>query len=231
MECAIKKSMPVLCSYVFVSMAYGMMMETAGFAWYWSLAASLSIYTGAFQMVLVSFMSSKVSFAAVAVTALLMNSRQFFYGLTFLEDFKKMGRRYPYMIHTMTDETYAINCALLAEKEEFEHEEGRREVMFYTALFCRLSWMLGAVLGGVLGQFLPVRLEGIDFCMTAMFTVIFIDQWRRATHHAPALAGLCFGLLCLFVFGQERFMLPALLLVSGMLLFMKNFTSKGEDRC
>lgn len=111
-----------MCSYLFVAMAYGMMMQEAGFAWYDSLLASLTIYTGAFQFVLITFLSSGASVLTIAVTALLMNSRQAFYSLSFVDKFKKMGRKMPYMIHTMTDETYAVNCTLTEQGEE------RREV-------------------------------------------------------------------------------------------------------
>ena len=104
------KSIPIMCSYIFVSMAYGMMMENAGFAWYYSLLTSLTVYTGAFQFVLITFLSSGASIVTIAVTALLMNSRQSFYSLSFLETFRKMGRKKLYMIHTMTDETYAVTA-------------------------------------------------------------------------------------------------------------------------
>ena len=93
------KSIPIMCSYVFVSMAYGMMMENVGFAWYYSLLTSLTVYTGAFQFVLITFLSSGASIVTIAVTALLMNSRQSFYSLSFLETFRKMGRKKFYMIH------------------------------------------------------------------------------------------------------------------------------------
>lgn len=209
---AFVKSLPILFSYVFVAMAYGMMMEQAGFGWYVSLFISLTVYTGAFQFVLITFLSAGASLATVVVTALLMNSRQTFYSLSFVKDFQAMGRRKLYMIHTMTDETYAVNCALDLP------EEDKREVMFWVALFSRWYWMVGAVIGGVVGQLIPVQLEGIDFCMTALFVIILIDQWEHTKDHRPALAGLGIGILALAVFGESRFMLPALLLVSGVLL-------------
>ena len=130
------------------------------------------------------FKSSGASVITVALTALLMNSRQSFYSLTFLEDFKKMGKRMLYMIHTMTDETYAVNCTLELPQKEKE------DAMFLVAFFSRCYWMIGAVLGGVLGQLIPWDMEGIDFCMTALFVIIFIDQWEKADRHTPALAGL-----------------------------------------
>lgn len=174
-----------MCSYLFVAMAYGMMMQEAGFAWYDSLLASLTIYTGAFQFVLITFLSSGASVLTIAVTALLMNSRQAFYSLSFVDEFKKMGRKMPYMIHTMTDETYAVNCTLTEQGEE------RRGIMFFVALFSRCYWMIGAVAGGVLGSLIPFELEGIDFCMTALFVIIFIDQWEKAKDHFPALIVYC----------------------------------------
>lgn len=209
------KSLPIMCSYLFVSMAYGIMMEEAGFRWYYSLFVSMTVYTGAFQFLLITFLSSGASILTIALTAFLMNSRQTFYSLTFLNDFKKMGKRKLYMIHTMTDETYAVNCTLeLPEKEKYD-------TMFLVALLSRCYWMAGAVAGGILGQLIPFKLDGIDFCMTALFVIIFLDQWEKAKKHGPALTGLIVGLAALLIFGQTNFMLPALLLTSGLLILSK----------
>ena len=215
LKTAFVKSIPIFCSYVFVSMAYGMMMASAGFPWYDSLLVSLTVYTGAFQFVLITFLSSGASLITIALTALLMNSRQSFYSITFLKEFKQMGRRKLYMIHTMTDETYAVNCTLDLPKKEKE------DTMFLVALFSRCYWIIGSVLGGILGQIIPFDLTGIDFCMTALFLIIFIDQWEKAEKHTPALTGLGIGILCLLIFGENRFMLPALLMVSALLLLFQ----------
>ena len=215
LKTAFVKSSPIFCSYVFVSMAYGLMMASAGFPWYDSLLVSLTVYTGAFQFVLITFLSSGASLITIALTALLMNSRQSFYSLTFLKEFKQMGRRKLYMIHTMTDETYAVNCTLDLPKKEKE------DTMFLVALFSRCYWMIGSVIGGILGQIIPFDLTGIDFCMTALFLIIFIDQWEKAKKHTPALTGLGIGIICLLIFGENRFMLPALLMVSALLLLFQ----------
>jgi 4-azaleucine resistance transporter AzlC len=209
------KSIPIMCSYLFVSMAYGIMMEEAGFRWYYSLLISLTVYTGAFQFVLITFLSSGASLITIALTAFLMNSRQTFYSLTFVEAFRGMGKKLPYMIHTMTDETYAVNCSL--------QQEGRnqKDIMFWVAFFSRCYWMTGAVIGGVLGQLIPFDLEGIDFCMTALFIIIFIDQWEKSKNHLPAIVGLAVAIICLMIFGQSNFMLAALVAVSGILLLLR----------
>lgn len=215
LKTAFVKSIPIFCSYVFVSMAYGMMMASAGFPWYDSLLVSLTVYTGAFQFVLITFLSSGASLITIALTALLMNSRQSFYSITFQKEFKQMGRRKLYMIHTMTDETYAVNCTLDLPKKEKE------DTMFLVALFSRCYWIVGSVLGGILGQIIPFDLTGLDFCMTALFLIIFIDQWEKAEKHTPALTGLGTGVICLLIFGENRFMLPALLIVSALLLLFQ----------
>ena len=215
LKTAFVKFIPIFCSYVFVSMAYGMMMASAGFPWYDSLLVSLTVYTGAFQFVLITFLSSGASLITIALTALLMNSRQSFYSITFLKEFKQMGRRKLYMIHTMTDETYAVNCTLDLPKKEKE------DTMFLVALFSRCYWIVGSVLGDILGQIIPFDLTGLDFCMTALFLIIFIDQWEKAEKHTLALTGLGIGVICLLIFGENRFMLPALLIVSALLLLFQ----------
>lgn len=210
---AFVKSLPIMCSYFFLGAAYGIMMEETGFPWYVALLLSMTVYTGAFQFVLITFLSTGASLLTIAITALLMNSRQSFYSLTFLNDFKRMGKRKLYMIHSLTDETYAVNCTLELPRKEKE------DTMFGVALLSHCYWMAATVAGAVLGQLIPFELEGIDFCMTALFVIIFMDQWKKASSHIPALAGLTCGTVCLLIFGQSSFILPALLLVSGILFF------------
>ena len=211
---AFVKSLPIMCSYFFLGVAYGIMMEETGFPWYVALLLSMTVYTGAFQFVLITFLSTGASLLTIAITALLMNSRQSFYSLTFLNDFKRMGKRKLYMIHSLTDETYAVNCTLELPRKEKE------DTMFGVALLSHCYWMAATVAGAVLGQLIPFELEGIDFCMTALFVIIFMDQWKKASSHIPALAGLTCGIVCLLIFGQSSFILPALLLVSGILFFV-----------
>lgn len=224
---ALQKALPIMGSYFFVSMAYGLVMQEAGFSWLWSFLISLTIYTGAYQFVLVTLLSTGASVVTIALTALLMNSRQFFYGLTFVEDFRTMGKRYPYMVATMTDETYAVNCAMLATTGALS-EDNRKTIMFYVAIFCKSSWLIGSVLGGIAGQLVPVQLEGIDFCMTALFVTILIDQWKTSRIHLPAILGAGCGIGLLLLVGADRFMLPALLLVAGLLLLFESRIKKAE---
>lgn len=215
MKKAFTRSLPIMMSYLFIGLAYGMTMAESGFGWLWSAAVSATVYTGAYQFVLISFLSSGASLVTVALTALLMNSRQSFYALSFLTDFKSMGRHKLYMISTLTDETYAVNCAL-----DDEPEEERHALMLRVAVLSRIYWIGASALGGLLGQLIPFDLEGIDFCMTALFIIIFIDRWEKDASHRPAVTGAAVGVICLIIFDAGSFMLPALLISSGLLILM-----------
>lgn len=217
---ALRESLPILLSYVFIAIAFGITMSDAGYPWYLSLLSSVAVYTGAFQFVLMSLMAGGASLMTVAVTALLMNSRQTFYALSFVDEFRSMGKKAPLMVHTLTDETYAVDCSLPRDLPE------RKNVLFHVAVLSYAYWILGTLLGAALGQILPWNLEGIDFCMTALFVVILMQQWEKTTDHFPALLGGGMALVCLSVLGPDRFMLPALLITSAILFV----TRTGEVR-
>lgn len=225
------RSLPILCSYICVGTAYGMVMADAGYAWYDALFVSVAVYTGAFQFVFVTLLGSGATLLTIGLTALFMNSRQSFYALTFLDDFKAMGKKKLYMIHTMTDETYAVNCALKLEAQEsasYEHNDAiRHKEMFWIAFLSKGYWLVGAVLGAVIGQLLPFDFTGVDFCMTALFVIIFIDQWESAGSHVPALAGLIVAVLLLLIVGADYFLLPSLMVTSAFLMF---WNARKEDR-
>lgn len=227
---ALVRSLPIFFSYICVAFGYGLLMQKAGFAWYYALFTSLTVYTGAFQFVLITFLSSGASVVTIALTALLMNSRQSFYSLTFLEDFKSMGKAKWYMVQTMTDETYAVNCTLPKiapnREDQSQYDQERHRVMFFVALFSRIYWMVGTVLGSILGQLFGQIPDGIDFCMTALFVIIFIDQWEHAKSHVPALIGLGTGIVCLLIFGKSNFILPALVIASGLLALWQQKSNK-----
>lgn len=215
------KTLPILFSYLFLSIAFGIMMQETGLPIYWAWLASLIVYTGAFQFVLVSFFSTGASLLTVALTALAMNSRHIFYGITFLNDFRSMGKRYPYMIFSLTDETYALNCSTV-----FPAHFKKQNIMFYMAFLCWSYWFIGTVAGTLIGALLPFDFTGIDFCMTALFVTIFIDQWKKAETHLPAVAGVCCAVISLLLLGADRFILPALTAATGILILSRLYRER-----
>ena len=210
---ALVKTIPIMFSYLFLSMAFGIMMNQDGFPFYWAYLVSLTVYTGAFQFVIVSFLSAGAGIATIAFTALAMNCRHMFYGVTFLKEFKSMGKRYPYMIFSLTDETYALYCSL-----EYPEALNRHQVMFDIAWLSRAYWLIGTLVGALLGQIIPFDFEGVDFCMTALFVTILIDQWKKSENHAPAVIGGVSAVVFLLIFGASRFMLPSLMVTTALLL-------------
>lgn len=211
LKTAFIKSIPILCSYIFVGMAYGLMMNEAVFYWWHTLLISLVIYTGAFQFLLISFLQTGTPLLTICLSALLINSRQLFYSLTFIDDFNRMGKKKWYMIHTLTDETYAVNCTLPSQN--------KKDIMPWIAFFSRCYWMIGGLLGSFIGNLVPWNLEGIDFCMTALFIIILMDQCKKIENQKIACIGFIVGILCLLLFGTRQFMLPSLILTSIFLLY------------
>lgn len=212
---AFYKTIPVLLGYLFLGLAFGLLLQEAGYSFWWALLSSGIVYAGSIQFVLVEFLSGGTGLLTVAVMTLLINSRHAFYGLSFVEKFRKM-KTYPYMIFSLTDETYSLLCSLKVPEGIDE-----KKAMFLIALFDQLYWVTGSVLGAALGQVLPFDMTGIDFAMTALFVTIFVDQWREAKSHLPAIVGLCSAAVCLLIFGSSNFILPSLIITVGILMALK----------
>ncbi len=209
------KTIPVLLGYLFLGFAFGLLLQEAGYSFWWAFLSSAIVYAGSIQFVLVDFLSGGTSLPVIAVMTLLINSRHAFYGLSFVEKFRKM-KTYPYMVFSLTDETYSLLCSLKTPEGMDE-----KKVMFLISLFDQLYWIAGSVLGAVLGQMLPFDMTGIDFAMTALFVTIFVDQWREARSHLPAVIGLCSSVVCLLIFGGSNFILPSLIITVGLLMALR----------
>ena len=199
---ALRLTIPVACGYLFLGTAFGAMLAQAGFGPVWALAASGLVYAGSLQFVMVPFMAAGTSLATVALTALMVNARHIFYGLSWIERFSRMGAWRPYMIFSLTDETYSVFCSLPGEEKD--------GVMVCVSLYDQMYWVLGSLIGSVLATSLPFDLTGIDFSMTALFIVICVERALAKENRAA----LCVGALCaagsLMLLGPDRFLAPAL---------------------
>ena len=221
---AFQKTLPVMAGYLSIGIAFGLLMQNMGYHVFWALLISLVLYAGSMQFVLLQFLSGGVSLLTVAVMTLLVNSRHMFYGLSFIDTFPQMKKKSLYMIHSLTDETYSLLCS-------YEPKEGidNQKVRFYISLYDHIYWLIGTALGSLAGTWIPFDTTGIDFAMTALFTVIFIDQWKSAKSHIPAITGLVTGIGCLLAFGPDRFLPPTLLLSVAVLLACKNIVQKKDE--
>lgn len=213
---AVVQSIPVMLGYLFLGFAFGLMLNDAGYNFWWAFFMSLFVYAGSMQFVLVTLLTAGASLWYTLVMTLFVNGRHMFYGLSFVEKFKKMGATYPYMVFSLTDETFSLLCDLKVPQEMSEER-----VSFYISLLDQCYWIFGSVAGALAGNILPFDTTGIDFAMTALFTVIVVNQWRETKEHKPALIGGAAGILCLIVLGADTFLLPALTITAIILLGVK----------
>ena len=220
---AFRQSLPVMFGYLFLGAAFGLVLRQAGYAPVWSLLISGLVYAGSLQFALVGLLTQGAALPTVALMSLFINSRHLFYGLSFVEKFRTMGRRRPYMIFSLTDETYSVLCGMQPPPEVDE-----KQAMFLVALFNQVYWVAGSVLGGLAGG-LPLDFTGIDFSMTALFLVIFLGQWESSKSHLPAIAGLVCGVVFLLLLGPDLFLLPALLTTVFILLLARPAVLKKTE--
>lgn len=209
---AVKLTLPVMCGYLFLGTAFGATLAQAGFGPAWALMMSALVYAGSMQFVMVPLMASGAALTTVALTALMVNARHLFYGVSYIERFQRMGKLRPYMIFSLTDETYSVFCGLPGEESD--------GVMLRVALYDQLYWIAGSIVGAVLAQQLPFDLTGIDYSMTALFIVICVERAMNRTDRLPmAIGGAC-AALCLMLLGPDRFLAPALAATAVLLMAM-----------
>lgn len=222
---SIKRSIPILIGYFPVGIAFGILMANAGYNFVWSLVTSLFVYAGSLQMLMVSFFVNSIPLITVAVTALLLNSRHIFYGISFIEKFREYGAWKYFLIYGLTDESYSLLCSY---KDNDEVDE-KWVYIFSTALIW-LYWVVFSGLGGVIGQFITFDTTGIDFALTALFVVIFVDQVREAATRLPGVIAIASSVLWILIAGANNFLLPSLITTVAVLIVFKNnaLVSEGE---
>lgn len=221
---AFMQSLPVMLGYLFLGVAFGLMLQNAGYDCWWAFFCSLFIYAGSMQFVLVTLLTGGASLVNAALMTLFINSRHMFYGLSFVEKFRQMGRMYPYMVFSLTDETYSVLCSLRVTENMSE-----KNISFMIALFDHIYWIVGSVVGAAAGQMITFDSTGIDFSMTALFVVIVINQWVGEREHKPALIGFAAAIVSLVLLGSDNFLLPALSAAVIILLLVKPVIQKETD--
>ena len=214
-----------MSGYMVLGMGFGILLREHGYGLPWALASSLFVYAGAMQFVLLTMLGTGVSLFSVALTTLLVNARHLFYGISMTERYKGAGRKKPYMIFALTDETYSILCTGY-------HPEGvdYHKFAFLLSLMDHCYWVTGSVIGNLIGASLPFDSAGIEFSMTALFITVFVDQWLSTKKHSAAVMGILVSLVSLLIFGSGSFLIPAMIGILAMLtLFRKQFDSVPSE--
>lgn len=229
-KAAFPYTIPVLTGYLFIGIAFGVMFADKGYNFIWAGAMSLLVYAGSGQYLAVNFFEPGVSLFQVAFMTIMVNIRHIFYGLSLLDRFKVSGKFKPYMIFSLTDETYSLYFLTKTPKGV---DEGK--FLFAIALLDQSYWILGSVIGALAGKLIPFNSKGIDFAMTALFIVIFTEQWLESKNRIPALFGVGASIVSILIFGRDNFILPAMIVILVLLLAYRKIPEKngkgGSSQC
>ncbi len=216
-------TIPVLTGYLFIGIAFGVMYAEKGYSFLWAMLMSLFVYAGSGQYLAVNFFVPGVSFLQVIFLTLMVNIRHVFYGLSLVERFNRFGKSRWYMIFGLTDETYSLLCTTKVPEDVDEEK-----FLLAISLLDQSYWVLGSVIGAIAGSVLPINSEGIDFAMTALFVVIFVEQWMEKKNRIPEMIGVILAVISLQIFGADSFVLPAMLAIIFVLMISKKNLDSGE---
>lgn len=222
---ALKKTIPVMGTYVTLGIGFGMLLEKNGFGVWWALAMSVFIYAGAMQYVAVGLLASGVSLLSAAFTTFTVNVRHFFYGISMIGRYRETGKAKPYLFFALTDETYSLVCT-----DDELQGAGRKKYYLLLSALNQSYWVCGCVTGSLLSSAFAFDSAGIEFSMTALFVTVFLEQWMGGKEHGPALMGIGISALCLLLFGGEYFLIPTMLLTAAGLALYRKRKQRGEAR-
>jgi len=221
LKATIKKAfpytIPVLTGYLFMGAAFGVMFASLGYDVLWAILVSTVVYAGSGQYLAVNFFVPGFSLIQAVFLTIMVNIRHVFYGLSLVGRYNRFSAKRWYMIFGLTDETYSLICT--TDIPEGCEEE---DFLFSITLLDHIYWILGAAIGSILATVMVFDSTGIEFAMTALFLVIFIEMWQKRTNRLPELIGVLAALVCLIVFGADNFVLPAMLVMVAAVIFLRN---------
>lgn len=220
-QSALPYTLPIAVGFLFLGMSYGYFMRSKGFSFLYPMLMSFFIFAGSMEFVTVNLLLSAFNPLYAFCLTLMVNARHLFYGISMLDKYKNVGWKKFYLIYGMCDESFSINCTVTLPLDV-----DRGWFMFFVTLLNQAYWVLGATLGAILGYLIQFNTRGIEFVMTALFVVMFINQWEEEVDHRSALIGLLCSFLCLLTFGSQYFLLPTM----GLIILCLTFFMKREDK-
>lgn len=220
---ALPHTFPILAGFLFLGMAYGIYMNVSGFSVWYPMLMALTIFGGSLEFVAVTMLLDTFAPLQTLIMTLMIQARHLFYGISMLDKFKGLGWKRFYLIFGLCDETFSINYTA-----DIPKNVDRGWFMFFVTLLNQFYWVAGATLGGLLGSLFTFNTEGLDFVMTAMFVVIFLEQWMKEKKHYTALIGVSASAVCLLLFGADSFLIPTMICILCLLtIFRKPIEKAG----
>lgn len=220
-KAALPYTIPICIGFLFLGMSYGFLMRSKGFSFIYPMLMSFFIFAGSMEFLTVNLLLSAFNPLYAFFLTLMVNARHLFYGISMLEKYKNVGWKKPYLIFGMCDESFTINCTVTPPPDV-----DKGWFMFFVTMLNQIYWVSGATIGALLGYVIHFDTTGIEFVMTALFVVMFMNQWEEKGSHRSALIGLGCSLFCLLVFGSDKFILPAMALI--ILCFTWDRKKRGE---
>ena len=222
-KAAFPYTLPICVGFLFLGMSYGFMMRSKGFSFVYPLCMSFFIYAGSMEFVTANLLLSAFNPVYAFFLTLMVNARHLFYGISMVDKYKDTKPYKPYLIYALTDETYSLVCdAHIPEGMDIN------KYYFLVSLFDQCYWVIGSVLGSLIGSAFSFDTTGVDFSMTALFVVIFVEQWESADNHIPASIGILVSVICLIVFGADSFLIPTMIIITIVLFLLKNRILGGK---
>lgn len=205
---ALPYTIPICIGFLFLGISYGFFMHSKGFSFLYPVLMSLFIFAGSMEFVTVNLLLTAFNPLSAFLLVLMVNARHLFYGISMLDKYKNTGLKKPYLIYGMCDESFSINCTVTPPADV-----DKGWFMLFVTLLNQIYWVAGAALGSLLGSVISFDTTGIEFVMTALFVVMFINQWEETDNHRSALTGVFCSMVCLFLFGAQHFIIPAMALI------------------
>ena len=209
-------TVPVLTGYLFLGAGFGILLSESGYNVLWAFAMALFMFAGSGQYLAVSLLASNASIISSAIAIFLVNARHIFYGISLIDTYKGAGKKKPYMIFALTDETYS-----LVTQNQPPEGMSRHKYCFLVTMFDHIYWITGCCIGFLAGDLIPINYEGIEFVLTALFVTLFTEQWLSNKNHFPAIVGVISTVLCLLIFGKDIFLIPSMALIALSLLITR----------
>lgn len=206
-KAALRHTLPICIGFLFLGMSYGFLMKSKGFSFIYPMLMSLFIFAGSMEFVTVDLLLSTFNPLHALFLALMVNARHLFYGISMLKKYQNTGMKKLYLIYGMCDESFTINCTISLDGAD----TGR--FMFFVTLLNHIYWVAGATFGALLGYIIHFNTTGIEFVMTALFVVMFMNRWEDKEQHSSSLVGVICSFACLLIFGSEKFIIPAMVLI------------------
>ena len=216
-------TLPVMTGYVFLGFGFGILLYQNGYGVLWAAAMSLFIYAGSMQYMTVSLLASGASLLTAALTTVVVNARHLFYGISMIDAYRGAGKKKPYLIFSLTDETYS-----LVSRNTAPEGISRHGYCFLVSFFDQIYWVAGSVLGSLAGSLIPINYEGIEFVLTALFVTIFVEQWLSTKNHIPAILGVASTAACLLLFGKDIFLIPSMVVIALLLTVLRKTERRAD---